>query len=320
MTCKGCGNRIPEKYLRLDSFKCPSCGKPYKRIASHHTSKPISAPRRDESLHASGMSRSSSQKAPVESKHKLSIAAFMFLLGIIFVIIGTVIGGAAPAILIPLGVSLICFGIVIAYFTSQKSGASKSKGTGTTCHSHVIGNRTKPFVISIIVLVIILVAIGIAAIIRSKTSRSMSDHTASDVFLPTATTQPEIENGDPFTLAANATFGAGKYQIEGNGSYEIEFSLDNMWDEEMMVFRFNSKIAEYCQALLQTDRYSETPYSDIEFVGIATVIDLYGNESVQPVARASLDMPTIEKINWENFNYDNLQQVCQKYILTAALE
>ena len=93
-----------------------------------------------------------------------------------------------------------------------------------------------------------------------------------------------------------------------------------MWDEEMMVFRFNSKIAEYCQALLQTDRYSETPYSDIEFVGIATVIDLYGNESVQPVARASLDMPTIEKINWENFNYDNLQQVCQKYILTAALE
>ena len=149
MTCKGCGNRIPEKYLRLDSFKCPSCGKPYKRIASHHTSKPISAPRRDESLHASGMSRSSSQKAPVESKHKLSIAAFMFLLGIIFIIIGTVIGGAAPAILIPLGVSLICFGIVIAYFTSQKSGASKSKGTGTTCHSHVIGNRAKPFVISI---------------------------------------------------------------------------------------------------------------------------------------------------------------------------
>lgn len=170
----------------------------------------------------------------------------------------------------------------------------------------------KQILAGVAIIVAFLVCIGVASLIRSKTSG------AGQPQAPMPTVSPYSET--VFHEAADATFGAGKYQIKGNGSYEIEFSLDNMWDVEMMVFRFNSRIAEYCHALLQTDRYSETHYSDIEFVGIATVTDLYGNESVQPVARASLDMPTIEKINWDNFNHDNLQQICQKYILSAALQ
>ena len=234
MICRGCGNRIPERYLRLDSFKCPFCGKLYKRI---RTSKPVSAPKKGESLPVSRASGSSSQRVPAATKHKSPVAVFMLPLGIIFIIIGVVIGGIAPAILVPLGVGLICFGIVIAYFTSQKSDGKTEE---TVCHSHAIAHKAKLLISSVIVLAIILLAIGIVVMIRSKTLLNLPGTAANDGSMPTAATQFEIGNGNPFTLAADATFGIGKYQIKGNGSYEIEFSIDNMWDAEMMVFRFNT--------------------------------------------------------------------------------
>lgn len=42
MTCKGCGNRIPEKYLRLEAFKCPFCGRLYRRTSPQHARNSIS--------------------------------------------------------------------------------------------------------------------------------------------------------------------------------------------------------------------------------------------------------------------------------------
>lgn len=34
MKCKGCGVLIPEKYLQLEAFRCPNCGKSYRRVTS----------------------------------------------------------------------------------------------------------------------------------------------------------------------------------------------------------------------------------------------------------------------------------------------
>lgn len=56
MRCRQCGSEIPQRYLKLDAFKCPSCGKLYRRkqaaqqtIAPDGSRKPAQAKRRKSS-------------------------------------------------------------------------------------------------------------------------------------------------------------------------------------------------------------------------------------------------------------------------------
>lgn len=48
MNCRGCGRRIPESYLRQDSFECPYCGRRYRRTVAKAPSNADALQRRSE--------------------------------------------------------------------------------------------------------------------------------------------------------------------------------------------------------------------------------------------------------------------------------
>jgi hypothetical protein len=50
-----------------------------------------------------------------------------------------------------------------------------------------------------------------------------------------------------------------------------------------------------------------------------TLVDQYGNESVDTVLKVGLDRATADKINWENFSYKNFENVAPQYFVHPAL-
>ncbi|MED5052709.1 hypothetical protein [Anoxybacteroides rupiense] len=50
-----------------------------------------------------------------------------------------------------------------------------------------------------------------------------------------------------------------------------------------------------------------------------TLVDQYGNESVDTVLKIGLDRVTADKINWKNFNYKNFENVAPQYFVHPAL-
>jgi len=50
-----------------------------------------------------------------------------------------------------------------------------------------------------------------------------------------------------------------------------------------------------------------------------TLVDQYGNESVDTILKIGLDRATADKINWENFDYNNFETVAQQYFIHPAL-
>lgn len=50
-----------------------------------------------------------------------------------------------------------------------------------------------------------------------------------------------------------------------------------------------------------------------------TLVDKYGNESDGTILRVGIDRQTADKINWENFDYNNFETVAQQYFIHPAL-
>jgi len=50
-----------------------------------------------------------------------------------------------------------------------------------------------------------------------------------------------------------------------------------------------------------------------------TLVDQYGNESVDTVLKVGLDRATADKINWKNFSYKNFENVATQYFVHPAL-
>ncbi|KQC46316.1 hypothetical protein AP057_08415 [Geobacillus sp. Sah69] len=50
-----------------------------------------------------------------------------------------------------------------------------------------------------------------------------------------------------------------------------------------------------------------------------TLVDQYGNESVDTVLKVGLDRATADKINWKNFSYKNFENVAPQYFVHPAL-
>ena len=50
-----------------------------------------------------------------------------------------------------------------------------------------------------------------------------------------------------------------------------------------------------------------------------TLVDQYGNESVDTVLKVGLDRATADKINWKNFHYKNFENIAPQYFVHPAL-
>ncbi|MEK4167317.1 hypothetical protein [Anoxybacillus sp. FSL W8-0104] len=50
-----------------------------------------------------------------------------------------------------------------------------------------------------------------------------------------------------------------------------------------------------------------------------TLVDQYGNESVDTVLKVGLDRATADKINWKNFYYKNFENIAPQYFVHPAL-
>ena len=50
-----------------------------------------------------------------------------------------------------------------------------------------------------------------------------------------------------------------------------------------------------------------------------TLVDQYGNESVDTILKIGLDRATADKINWKNFHYKNFENIAPQYFVHPAL-
>ena len=82
MTCRGCGNPIPSRYLQLDAFKCPNCGRAYRRskAATEQSRSSLHSMKSQDMSHAVRSSRNIKKK---KSYKKYGIIVVLVLLVII---------------------------------------------------------------------------------------------------------------------------------------------------------------------------------------------------------------------------------------------
>ena len=60
-------------------------------------------------------------------------------------------------------------------------------------------------------------------------------------------------------------------------------------------------------------------YESVNFIWQLPLVDHYGNEEVNDVMTFWLDTETLGKINWENFDFDNLTDISTDYYEHPAL-
>lgn len=73
------------------------------------------------------------------------------------------------------------------------------------------------------------------------------------------------------------------------------------------------------QALFDVSAYLEKVFSgnpeltNVEFVLLSKLVDLRGNESIEPIMRIVFTKENSAKMNWRNFNASNLPRVADEY-------
>lgn len=129
------------------------------------------------------------------------------------------------------------------------------------------------------------------------------------------TEQPSVQVSDFNTIwdyAAHDAFGSAY----GGTEYEL---LAQDTAEPRIRFKVSSKnafvvrVCQYCQVAAEAEGYSNVDYDAIRFWGWMELVDVYGNVSEDNVFRITIPKDTLDKINWDNFSYDNLTSIGEDY-------
>ena len=84
MNCRNCGIKIPDRYLKSDSFRCPKCGRRYQRMPNPNGQKTVSSA-------VSSRTMSSSRRQYKKKKALKLCILIVILLFIIFVSVASII-------------------------------------------------------------------------------------------------------------------------------------------------------------------------------------------------------------------------------------
>lgn len=89
-------------------------------------------------------------------------------------------------------------------------------------------------------------------------------------------------------------------------------------DEKLTITMMRNGILRDSKDLFQ-ELFKHKEISETVLMWNFTLVDVYGNESVDTVLKVGLDRATADKINWENFSYKNFENVAPQYFVHPAL-
>lgn len=93
------------------------------------------------------------------------------------------------------------------------------------------------------------------------------------------------------------------FTISGNNSLVVGSKLAYGWNEKSMMDSFLRK------TVMLLEEVQNEGYADITIVGSADGTDVYGNDTEFDVFTMVIEKKELEKINFEQFNYKNLELV-----------
>ena len=126
---------------------------------------------------------------------------------------------------------------------------------------------------------------------------------------PTATPQPLTEE-ESIAAIIEGTLDNDLQSVDVfDQRINIEFTMPFAFRTEGVIFAANFNAAQIAGNLV------EAGYTDrsIFFQGYDTLIDVYGNESVENVYKLELSTDTLSRTNWPNFNSDNFPLTADSY-------
>ena len=102
-----------------------------------------------------------------------------------------------------------------------------------------------------------------------------------------------------------------------NNSFEIILNGDDNFTTNMIRIGMISKSADLFE---EVSKYEDITANDITIGWMMTLVDQYGNENDQPVLKVQLSKDKLAKINWKNFDYNNLENIADAYFVHPALK
>ena len=137
----------------------------------------------------------------------------------------------------------------------------------------------------------------------------------TDDALPTATAEA-ID--DPLSYAAEKVFKSEyTFDHQNENDVYIRFRIDGM-NSEWTLKDFKLDIADYCKML--STQFPDVDYGTLYFVGYCSTIDVYGQQGFQDAVRLAIDKDAVDRIVWENFLFDDIDQIGHDYAVGGLLK
>lgn len=125
----------------------------------------------------------------------------------------------------------------------------------------------------------------------------------------------EVEYSTKFEQYANEIFGDDlrSYNYsEGEGKVLIKTFVPGNLTEKMMKRAFYMRVVDYAENIKDED------FVDFYIDGEASMTDQYGNTEDSKVLTIGMNKTTVEKINFDSFNVDNLENIADAVFVHPA--
>lgn len=130
--------------------------------------------------------------------------------------------------------------------------------------------------------------------------------------------EPEDTFDNQFEAAAHEVFGDNLEELyvsdEENPVVEVTAMLQSNLTMNMTRESANMDIRDYLESV------ENEAFSEISFYFDTTLVDQYGNEEVQNVIDSIFTKETVDNINFENFNRENIPNVADYWWTHTAIQ
>lgn len=123
---------------------------------------------------------------------------------------------------------------------------------------------------------------------------------------------------DPLSYAAEKVFkDEYAFELQNANDVYIRFRIDGS-NAEWTLKDFKNDVTNYCKML--STQFPDTNYGTLYFVGYCATVDVYGQQGFQDAVRLAIDKDAVEEVVWENFLFENIDQIGHDYVVGALLQ
>jgi len=130
---------------------------------------------------------------------------------------------------------------------------------------------------------------------------------------PTPIPSPTLEPYAAFEQALNEIAGRSNRDLkritavtwsQGDGILDIQWTINDNLTGNLIMAGAQTDVTDMLEFIATNG--APYPYQEITFDGTFSLVDQFGNVSEERVILASYKAETIQKINWDNFLFDNI--------------